>query len=310
MVSMLKRSLAGRSVVNEFCVVVLLMLCCAQIAYAERKTTYFHTDAFGSVVAASGESGALLWRKEYAPFGDQLDSTAGNEKVGYTGKEHDEVTGLTYFGARYYDPHLGRFVSVDPVGFNESNPMSFNRYAYANNNPYKYVDPDGREVRLATHAVGAFQHAKIVIIPDNQKKWEKHPLFQNRINGRAYATLGAGQPTDNASYGLFGHPLIGAPNRKTDLNISANTTDQLLKLPDGKSEDEVIAELFERDAAYGDNVDYSLFPSSLADGYNSNSYALGLLLATGFRDLKVPPGTAGYRKPLEAPHFERRGAAR
>jgi hypothetical protein len=41
---------------------------------------------------------------------------------------------------------LGRFASVDPVGFSESNPMSFNRYSYGNANPYRFVDPDGREV--------------------------------------------------------------------------------------------------------------------------------------------------------------------
>jgi uncharacterized protein RhaS with RHS repeats len=45
---------------------------------------------------------------------------------------------------RYYDPVVGRFYSNDPVGFTPSNPMMFNRYAYANNNPYKFVDPDGR----------------------------------------------------------------------------------------------------------------------------------------------------------------------
>ncbi len=45
---------------------------------------------------------------------------------------------------RYYDPVIGRFYSNDPVGFSASNPMMFNRYAYANNNPYKYTDPDGR----------------------------------------------------------------------------------------------------------------------------------------------------------------------
>lgn len=45
---------------------------------------------------------------------------------------------------RYYDPVIGRFYSNDPVGFSADNPMLFNRYAYANNNPYKFVDPDGR----------------------------------------------------------------------------------------------------------------------------------------------------------------------
>ena len=49
-----------------------------------------------------------------------------------------------YQKARYYDPALGRFLSIDPVGFQDSNPQSFNRYAYVNNNPTTYVDPDGR----------------------------------------------------------------------------------------------------------------------------------------------------------------------
>jgi len=46
--------------------------------------------------------------------------------------------------ARYYDPVIGRFYSNDPVGYTASNPvMSFNRYLYVNNNPYKYTDPNG-----------------------------------------------------------------------------------------------------------------------------------------------------------------------
>ena len=43
---------------------------------------------------------------------------------------------------------LGRFTAIDPVDWNETNPIhSFNRYAYANNNPLKYIDPDGRDPR-------------------------------------------------------------------------------------------------------------------------------------------------------------------
>ena len=118
-------------------------------AFAARTTTYYHNDGLGSVVAATNEAGAVLWRKDYAPFGEQIDTTPDTERQSYTGKSHDEVTGLTYFGGRYYDPQVARFMSVDPVAFVDDNTMSFNRYLYVNNNPYKYVDPDGEFLNFA-----------------------------------------------------------------------------------------------------------------------------------------------------------------
>jgi uncharacterized protein RhaS with RHS repeats len=56
--------------------------------------------------------------------------------------------------ARYYDPVIGRFYSNDPVGWSPENPvMSFNRYLYVNNNPYKYTDPDGEWLQLIVKAI-------------------------------------------------------------------------------------------------------------------------------------------------------------
>ena len=46
---------------------------------------------------------------------------------------------------RYYDPVAGRFLSVDPVITDNNSGGSFNRYVYANNNPYRYIDKDGRD---------------------------------------------------------------------------------------------------------------------------------------------------------------------
>ncbi|MBC3874909.1 DUF4329 domain-containing protein [Undibacterium sp. LX15W] len=46
---------------------------------------------------------------------------------------------------RYYDPVAGRFLSTDPVLTDVNTAASFNRYTYALNNPYKYIDPDGRD---------------------------------------------------------------------------------------------------------------------------------------------------------------------
>jgi len=65
----------------------------------------------------------------------------------FTGKERDAESGLDYFGARYYSSSMGRFSSPDPKATSAhlENPQSWNRYAYTDNNPLVYIDPDGKE---------------------------------------------------------------------------------------------------------------------------------------------------------------------
>ena len=60
----------------------------------------------------------------------------------FTGKELDKETGLYYFGARYQDPKLGIFISVDPLA---EKFKGWSSYAYAFNNPVRFIDPDGME---------------------------------------------------------------------------------------------------------------------------------------------------------------------
>lgn len=108
--------------------------------------SYTHNDALGSPIAATDASGNLLWRETYRPYGERLNNPAasGNNPIWYTGKRQDAETGLVYMGSRYYDPRLGRLLSIDPIEPDENNLHSLNRYAYANNNPYKFTDPDGQ----------------------------------------------------------------------------------------------------------------------------------------------------------------------
>lgn len=66
----------------------------------------------------------------------------------FTGKERDAETGLDYFGARYYSGAQGRFTSADNF-LNDTtarDPQSWNLYAYARNNPLRYVDPTGEKI--------------------------------------------------------------------------------------------------------------------------------------------------------------------
>ena len=120
-----------------------LLLAVAIPLPAQDRVTYYHTDHAGSPVSATGADGEVLWRESYAPYGSRLIRQAPENEVWFTGKGEDADLGLHYFGARWYDAQLGRFISVDPAGFDEDNVQLFNRYAYANNNPYGYVDPDG-----------------------------------------------------------------------------------------------------------------------------------------------------------------------
>ena len=112
---------------------------------ATEQVTYLHTDISGSPIAATDATGNVLWRESYRGYGERwLNQPASlPQDLWFHGKELD-ATGLQYFGARYYDPAVGRFTGIDPVGFQEGNLHSFNRYAYGNNNPVKYLDPDGR----------------------------------------------------------------------------------------------------------------------------------------------------------------------
>ncbi|VAW98248.1 hypothetical protein MNBD_GAMMA22-2437, partial [hydrothermal vent metagenome] len=110
-------------------------------------TTYYHNDQLGSPIAASDEYGFKLWTEHYQAYGERTvnNANADQNRFWFTGKPQDSNTGLSYFGARYYDPLIGRFMSVDPVGAREGDVHNFNRYAYANNNPYMFVDPDGKD---------------------------------------------------------------------------------------------------------------------------------------------------------------------
>lgn len=105
---------------------------------------YGHTDALGSPVARTNAAGVLFSRTRYEPYGITAAGT-NPDGIGFTGHVNDVNTGLVQMQQRYYDPVAGRFLSIDPVVTNAKTGSGFNRYVYANNNPFRYVDPDGRE---------------------------------------------------------------------------------------------------------------------------------------------------------------------
>ena len=72
----------------------------------------------------------------------------------FNAKEFDEETGMYYYGARYYEPRLSLWMSVDPL--QEKYP-NISTYCYAANNPIKFIDSDGRKLLFASGTTEAFK---------------------------------------------------------------------------------------------------------------------------------------------------------
>ncbi|MDP3732153.1 MAG: RHS repeat-associated core domain-containing protein, partial [Candidatus Omnitrophota bacterium] len=111
---------------------------------ADEAIYYFHQDHIGSSNVVTDETGTIAKLIEYSPYGlTSRDWGEYNTNCRFTGKLFDTSTALYYYGARYYDPELGRFIQPDTIVPYPDDPQSFNRYAYARNNPIKYIDPTG-----------------------------------------------------------------------------------------------------------------------------------------------------------------------
>jgi RHS repeat-associated protein len=97
----------------------------------------------GPLVGFSGTAGsaAVQGDQAYGPYGNTRyqAGTMGTAK-GFTGQYQDS-TGLDYYGARYYDPVVGRFISADTV---EGNMQGMDPYAYVGDNPETHNDPTGQ----------------------------------------------------------------------------------------------------------------------------------------------------------------------
>lgn len=108
---------------------------------------FYHTDQLASSSVMTDSTGAIAETIKYYPYGQlYYDTGAISTPYKYTGQYddyYDPSTSFYFYGARYYDPVLGRFISADTVIPDGSNPQTLNRYSYVNNNPILLTDPNG-----------------------------------------------------------------------------------------------------------------------------------------------------------------------
>ncbi|MCX6544157.1 MAG: RHS repeat-associated core domain-containing protein [Acidobacteria bacterium] len=216
-----RRQAAHDLVTAGFLIVAALLLPAPAFAQSGQIVEYYHLDALGSVRVVTDQTGQVVSRHDFLPFGEEWPAPqpTTKEKKLFTGHERDAETGLDYFGARYYRASVGRFSTVDPeLSVKEAvvDPQRWNRYAYVTNNPLKYTDPDGKNPLLITGSIGAAVYGG----------WA---IYENVSHGRAPLSGNVGFEAAKgfvvgATLGIAGPAFAGMGGAETALAGSATAT--------------------------------------------------------------------------------------
>jgi RHS repeat-associated protein len=157
---------------------------------------YYHNDHLGSTSILTNQSGAVVEQTFYEPFGGII--AGGNfSRYDYEGREFDSLVGDYDFRFRKYDPQLKIFTQGDAGVNNVYDPQELNRYTFEKNNPYKYVDKDGKTADLPPEILSYYSSwiADLIItaqIKNLAWKAEENPnFFIREASSRAYGlTMG------------------------------------------------------------------------------------------------------------------------
>ncbi|WP_450152388.1 polymorphic toxin-type HINT domain-containing protein [Streptomyces dioscori] len=163
--------------------------------------TWVSSDHNGTATVQVDAATQAVTRRQMTPFGEDRGQAAGAwvGERGFVGGTEDP-TGLTHLGAREYDASTGRFVSVDPVA-DLTDPQQINGYAYSNNNPVTFADPDGKFFGALVALIQAIVRAVVAVM--NYLRWRS----SQSSNSGGMSTMGSANYA-SASSGADSCPLV------------------------------------------------------------------------------------------------------
>jgi RHS repeat-associated protein len=281
----------------------------------EHQIYYYHGDHLGSSNVLTDRFGRNYEHLEYFPYGEswvEESRSQTNLPYKFTGKELDPETGLYYFGARYYDPVVGVWVSVDPAlgdyfpSIDKNKPnnlpgrggiyqsLNLDLFGYSHLNPVKFIDPDGNKVTLKARKLNIFGgslgvHTFIDIEPDNPKDF----------GGKTRWTIGGYNNRQTGKLKTETNEQTDVGWRDKDLKVK-----KIIKPPQGKSDSEFIKDIMKSFKKYkSESRDYAKYPNVSNNEGNCHNVSTGALAGAGIskKDIeKINPFGAnpGLGEPL------------
>lgn len=170
---------------------------------------YYLTDHLGSVRCIVDNAGNVLERNDYYPFGKRV---AGGKRLAlnrhlYNGKEEQWAAnaGLLDYGARLYNPALCCWLTPDPLAHDTP---SVSPYAYCAGNPVKYIDPDGRIVRLANNYAGGMENIAKIAATSLGSQVMSHLIGRNEVYtlSSTFLSLNSSYNYDNRGINYVANP--------------------------------------------------------------------------------------------------------
>ena len=172
-----------------------------------------HLGGTNVVVSSSGEE---EYRLLYRAFGEQRNTINGEVEeetltdYRYTGQLEQADVGLYYYGARWYDPALGRFTQPDTLIPQPGNPLDWDRYAYVRNSPVNYTDPTGHmlsdgcsyEGCTVENSAQSFM-VRLKTLVENPRSWNELPQEYKTVLSRwgvSEKTYGHSEMAGNLTY--------------------------------------------------------------------------------------------------------------
>jgi RHS repeat-associated protein len=195
--------------------------------------TYIHADYQNTPLFETSSSGAITRTPDYLAYGQPVDAQGTAEIPGYTGAAPDKDTGLLYLGARYL--RAPRFLSVDPANLDPTTPFGLNRYAYANNNPARFTDPDGQCPQCLWGApIGAGVNLTVQMLTGKgsiKERWSNVSWKQVMVAGAAGALSGgvsaiagtAVTTTGEVAVNVVGNAGVGALATQASAAVEGDT---------------------------------------------------------------------------------------